>query len=272
MKKVKKWILILAGIYLLALVFLYFGQDKLTFFPHKTLDEDWTKVIESIGGDYVSIRAYDREVLEGIFLSDHSEKPRPTVLFFEGNAMRVEEFAHDFTRLRDNGINVLLMDYRGYGLSTGKPNTDDFKKDAEKIFDAMLKHPHIDNNNISVWGYSIGSGVATHLASVRPISKVILSVPFTSTVDLAKRMFPIFPISKLLKHRLDNLALAPSLMQPALIMAGEKDMKIPSKQAQKVADNWGGNVKFYLGPGKGHNEMLEGEVVWEKVVEFLKLE
>ena len=255
--------------YLLALISIYFGQDKLTFFPKKTTDEDWTEVIESVKGDYVSIRTSDKSVIEGIFLSDFSEEAKPTVIFFEGNAMRVEEFAHDFKRLSDNGINVLLMDYRGYGLSTGKPSADAFKKDAEEIFDAALKHPYVDNDNISVWGYSIGSGVATHLASVRPVSKVILSVPFTSTTDVAKRMFPIFPISKLIKHKLDNLALAPTLTQNALIMAGEKDMKIPASQAKRVADSWGGEVEFYLEPGKGHNDMLDGDIVWEKVIEFL---
>lgn len=269
MKILLKWIIILATIYFLFLTYLYVKQDSLTFFPNKTTDADWTALIEEIKGDYVSIRADDGEVLEGIFLSDHTEEPRPTIIFFEGNAMRVETLAKSFVRLRDQGINVLLMDYRGYGLSTGKPSTEAMKKDAEKIFDAVNQHPHVDHDNIIAWGYSIGTGIATHVSSVKPVSKVILFAPFTTTTEIAKKWMPFTPVSLLFKHKLSNIDLAPLLLQPGLIVVGENDLRIPPAHSRLVSEAWGGDVELVTIAGRKHNDLLEDEKAWSSVLEFV---
>lgn len=246
------------------------------FFPEKTTDERWTQMIEMLGGDYVSIRADDGAVLEGIFLSNKSNPadttPRPTIIFFGGNAMLVEHVIYLFDRFPKQNVNVLLMDYRGYGLSTGEPDVEWMKKDAEKIFDAASSHPMVDGNRITVWGVSIGTGIATHLASVKPVEKLILQSPFTSAVDGAFRMFPITPkfvIKLLLRHQFDNLSLAPSLTQPALIIHGEDDWQAPVEHGRRVAEAWGGPVEFLPVPGKGHNDLWGSEEVWEKVMEFV---
>jgi len=274
MKKFILWVGILAAIGLAFISFLTLFQDSLIFFPRTTTDDRWKQLIEEeLKADYVSIRADDDAVLEGMFLSDHTGAPRPTIIVFPGNAMLVEDIAPLFSRFPAQGISVLLMDYRGYGLSTGEPDAEWMKRDAEKIFDAASKHPAVDPAHITAWGVSLGTGIATHLASVKPIEKVILFSPYTSLVDVGHSMFPFLPksiIKTFLKHDLDNLALAPSLSQPALIAHGSLDGQLSSDHAKKIQEAWGGEAELLLLPERGHDDLWGDEKVWKKVMEFLK--
>jgi pimeloyl-ACP methyl ester carboxylesterase len=240
------------------------------FLPQKTTDTRWDEIIQTQKVDYMSIRADDGAVLEGMLLHDFSEEPRPTVIFFGGNSMHVEQFVHHFLRLRSHGVNVLLMDYRGYGLSTGKPDAYWMKRDAEKIFDAANAHPYVDASQITAWGYSLGTGIAAHLAAKKPIAKVILYSSFTSMADLAQEQYPFVPVRLLLKHNFETLTLARTLKQPALIVQGEDDKQIAPDHATKIADAWAGEKELMIVPERGHNDLLEDEGVWERVIEFLQ--
>lgn len=274
MKKMILWGGILTAIALAFIGFLALFQDSLIFFPRITTDDRWKALIEEeLKADYVSILADDGAVLEGMFLSDHTGEPRPTMIVFLGNATIVEDVAALFTRLPEQGTNALLMDYRGYGLSTGKPDAQWMKRDAEKIFDAASKHPAVDPKHITAWGVSLGTGIATHLASVKPIEKVILFSPYTSLADMGHSMFPFLPeavITKFLKHKLDTLALAPTLSQPVLIVHGQNDGQISQDHAKAIAAAWNGEAELLILPGRDHDNLWEDEKMWEKVMEFLK--
>jgi len=273
MKRILFWISTLLVIYIGFIGYVALRQDTFIFKPRTTTDEAWTQRIESLRADYISIRADDGEVLEGMFLSDHTKVPRPTIIFFPGNAMLVEEIAPFFTELPSAGINVILMDYRGYGLSTGKPDIAWIKRDAEKIFSAASQHPEVAHDQISVWGLSLGTGIATHVASVQPVKKVILSVPFTSTLDLGMEIFPIIPralMQKLLHQNLDTLTTASGLLQPALIFEADDDQQVPNDHADRIASVWGGAVELVQLSGQGHDDFLSNREMWEKVLEFLR--
>ena len=265
-------ILILVAIYLAFVAYLYFMQDSFMFFPKATTDARWTEIIEDLRGDYVSIQADDGEVLEGIFLSDKTSEviARPTVIFFGGNAMRVEDVVYEFKDLPSHGFNVLLMDYRGYGLSTGKPNTNAFKRDAQKIFDAVASHTAVDADHITVFGMSLGTGIATHVAAVKPAEKVILFAPYTSTADMARESYPFVPVSLFFKHKLENLKLAQYLKQPALIVHGTSDKQISHGHSEKTASAWSGDAELLLLTERGHNDLITDEEAWGAVMEFLK--
>lgn len=264
---------ILLAVYVAFLVILTFAQERFIFFPKKTTDEVWKATIERLQADYISIQADDGEVLEGMFLSDHTGKPRPTVIVFNGNAVQVIDDADTFARLPINaGVNVLLMDYRGYGLSTGKPNLNAMRRDAAKIFDAAASHPAISSGSITAFGVSLGTGIATHLASVRPLRRVILLSPFASIAAMGHRDFPFVPMflmNLLLEQNIDALALAPTITQPVLVVIGENDWTIPPEQSEKVAATWGGKADVLRIPGAGHNDLLGNEEVWNGILGFL---
>ena len=288
MKKILLWVGIVFCLYVVFIGYIAFRQDSYIFLPRSTTDERWKKMIESLHGDYVSIMADDGNVLEGGFLSDHSGQPRPTVIFFPGNGMLVEEIAYEFADLPSQGINVLLMDYRGYGLSTGEPDVEWIKRDAEKIFDAAASHVLVQKDRITVIGFSLGTGFAAYLASVKPavprtdpersegsgagVANVILLAPFTNMVDRGMEIFHIVPrpiMRRLLHASLDTLSLAPTIHQPALIAHGEADEAISSKHAIKIRDAWAGPTELLLLPGVGHQDILESKEMWQKAVELI---
>ncbi|MEK7137123.1 MAG: alpha/beta fold hydrolase [Patescibacteria group bacterium] len=270
------FIALLLAIYLSFLAFLTIFQDRLIFFPEKMTEERWQEVAEELHGDYVTIRTNEEGVhLQGWFFPAQSEpesepQPRSTIIFFGGNAMRLDLMAYLLDPLRDAGVHILLVDYRGYGLSEGKPSAETMKADAVKLFDAAAAHPSVDARHIIAWGYSLGTGVAAHLASVRPVSKIILFAPFTSTTEIAKNLFPFVPVSLLLQYKLDTLALAPALAQPVLIVAGEKDGEISKEHAKRIAEAWGGPKELLVLPEQGHDDLLGDEGTWKKLVEFVQ--
>lgn len=273
MKMIPLWIGIVLALYVGFIGFVALRQDTFIFAPRATTDDAWKAMIETLRADYISIVADDGEVLEGMFLSDHTKKPQPTIIVFLGNAMLVEEIAPLFTRLPQAGINVILMDYRGYGLSTGKPDIAWMKRDAEKIFSAASQHPEVAHDRISAWGISLGAGIAAHVASVKPVDGVILSAPFTNMVDLGETMFPIIPkfvIRKLLNQHLDTLAIAGSIKQPALIFKAENDEEIPADHADRIAEAWGGETRLIELKGQGHQDLLSNEEMWNETIAFLR--
>lgn len=271
-------LLTLLAIYAGFLAFLYAFQDNLVFFPQRITEERWKQVAGELHADYVTIRVNEEGVhLQGWFLggkegkeSTEGQVRRPTVLFFGGNAMRLDFFAPMLQPLREAGINIFLVDYRGYGLSEGKPSAQALKADAVKLFDAAASHPQVDPTRIMAWGISLGTAVAAHLASVRSLEKLILFAPFTNSYEVAQSMFPfVWPVRPLIRHRFDTIALAPTLKQPVLIVQGLRDRELAPESAQRIADAWGGPKELLLLPELGHNDLLDDTRVWEAITKFV---
>lgn len=256
--------------YVAYVLLLVFFQEQLIFFPQRITSERWQEVAKEVQGELVTLEAHDGVKLRGWFLPGIGNAPRPTVLFFGGNAMQLHRFARAVSIVRRAGVHVLLVDYRGYGLSEGKPSTDAMRRDSEVIYDATVGRADVDAARIAAWGVSIGTGIAMHLASVRPISRVILIAPFTSMVDVAREHYPYLPVGTFLRHKLDNLVLAPTLFVPALIIAGGADEIQSPSHAEKLAAAWGGERTVRVFANRGHNDLFVEEEVWERIISFLQ--
>ncbi len=256
--------------YILFVFLLFLTQEKLIFFPQRMSELRWHQVAEDVDGETISITAAHGIKLHGWFLPGAGSTPRPTVLFFGGNAMRLDLFVYTLDPLRIQGVNVLLVDYRGYGLSNGLPSTKAMQRDSELVYAAAIDRGDVNPDRIYLWGISIGTGIATHLASVRDVAGIIFFAPFTSLEDVAREAYPYFPVRLLLRHHLDNLSLAPKIQVPALIIHGDTDRIQDSSHAQKLAAAWGGDHELIILEDRGHNDLLEAEEAWKKVVEFIR--
>ena len=281
-KRILRILAILAILYCCFVYYLYAAQDRMIFFPEKMTEERWTQVAEDLQGDYVTIEVSDkvgegfgdeweREAihLQGWFIPDGSGEARPTIIYFGGNDERLHRLAYGLLEFPDNGINILLVDYRGYGLSGGQPGADTMRSDSEIVFDAAARHPLVDSGSIIAWGHSLGTGVATHLATVRPVEKVILLSPYTSMLELVQSTYWFIPVKLFLKHKLDTLALAPSIKQPALIIHGKLDQTIPPEHAERVAEAWGGEVDLRLLDSTGHDNLMSDQAILKTVIDHL---
>ena len=270
LSSIGKYIGIFLLAYILLLILLFFRQETMIFFPQTITEERWKQIAEDVRGETISITTPDGLTLRGWFLSGSGTAPRATVLFFGGNATRLDYFAPYLGHLRKEGVNVLLVDYRGYGLSDGSPSADTMRKDSEIIYEAVISRSDVDPGRIYLWGISIGTGVATHLASVRDTAGVILIAPFTSMEDVGREAYPYLPVRTLLRHHFNNLALAPEIVVPALIIHGDADRIQGPAHAEKLASAWGGEHELLILKNRGHNNILQDEEVWEKVVEFVR--
>jgi hypothetical protein len=253
---------ILLGLYLALLALLYFRQDGFLFFPVRNdpaLARKWRD-------SRVEIRS-GGTVLEGWWAENPEAAGAATVLYFGGNA---EDVLHAAESGRDlHARRVLVTCYRGYGGSQGKPGQAAFFADALAIYDAALRRPGIAPAEIVVMGRSLGSGVATYLASERPVRAAILITPFDSMVAVAQRHYPFFPIRALLRNPFPSEELARRAAAPALFLAGDRDDIIPASHAERLYAAWSGPKEMQILRGAGHNDISEHPDYYPRINAFL---
>jgi pimeloyl-ACP methyl ester carboxylesterase len=175
------------------------------------------------------------------------------ILYFGGNAEDVLYTAASAPVL--NARRMLVVNYRGYGRSTGKPGQKALYDDALAIYQHAVTAGDATPAQIVVMGRSLGSGVAAMLAAQRPVGGAILVTPFDSLGAVAARHYSFMPVRLLLRHPFPSVEWAQHAKAPALILAGERDHIIPPVHAQRLHDAWAGNRQIHILEGVGHNDI-----------------
>jgi len=253
-------ILLYAGLYLI--------QDRLLFLsrPIQTTIQQW--IAQTYPQSEITLRAADKTQLHGWLLKKPDIEKSPLVIYFGGNAEEVSGMAYHFERF-DGDWALLLINYRGYGLSKGKPSEKNLKNDAIAIYDTITQRSDINTDCIVAMGRSLGTGVAIHLAAHRPLNGLILVSPYDSITRVMQRHLPYIPISQLLKHPFNSLALAPSITTPMLALVGQQDTLIPPDHAYCLEEKWGGEIDIQLIKHTNHDNISDIEIYWEKIRYFL---
>jgi hypothetical protein len=182
----------------------------------------------------------------------HVARDRPQALiYFGGNAEdvagNIEIFAAAFPE-----HSLFLVNYRGYGGSTGRPTEAGLRADALAIFD-QVREAHPD---IAVVGRSLGSGVAVALASQRPVERLALVTAYDSLINVAREYFGWLPVGLLLKDRYESAGLAPRIRAPVLIVIAAEDEIISRPRSEALAAAFApGQVRIEVVPGAGHNTL-----------------
>jgi pimeloyl-ACP methyl ester carboxylesterase len=176
---------------------------------------------------------------------------RQAILYFGGNAEDVS-FSQPLLARAFPDRALYLLHYRGYGGSTGKPSEATLIADALSLFDQVSReHPQI-----TVIGRSLGSGIAVHLASVRPVARLVLVTPYDSLANMAAKLFRYFPVRWLLRDKFDSLRYAPAVAAPTLIIAAEHDEVIPRACTDNLVNHFQpGIVTFRRIANVGHNTL-----------------
>jgi len=197
-------------IYLGACLLLYAGQRRLIYFPRAEVPDAPAEVVwlPSAG--------------ERLKLWRVPGAGRRAVIYFGGNAEDVARNIPDYARWLPD-TSTYLVNYRGYGGSSGSPSEAALFEDALQIYDALA--PGYDS--VAVIGRSLGSGVAMYLAANRPVGRLVLVTPFDSVERVARRVMPVFPTRWLLQDRFDSLARVPAVSSPVLVVVAEEDGVIP---------------------------------------------
>ncbi|MFL6549327.1 MAG: alpha/beta hydrolase [Povalibacter sp.] len=233
------------ALYALMCLLLYFKQESILFYPVQN-------------DPMLSAQYKDRRItipshgqtLEGWWL--RSEGEERLILYFGGNAEDVLYSAAELYNL--NLGNVLVVNYRGYGHSTGEPTQDALYQDALTIYEYAIARG-VDPKQISVVGRSLGSGVASMLAGSRSVAAVVLVTPFDNLAAVAADHYRYFPVRLLLRHPFPSEEWARKTQAPALIMAAELDEVVPPTHARGLFKAWAGPKQFEMFKGVGHNDI-----------------
>jgi len=246
-------------------VLLYFLQEKMLFYPTPPvsgLPRTARGVIEP-----VRLTAPDGVTLSGWFVGTGAQKA-PLVIYFGGNAEDISWLAGVADRFA--GHSLLLLNYRGYGGSGGKPGESALFADALLAYDHALRRPDVDPARIVAFGRSLGSGVAVYLAAHRPLAGIILVSPYDSVRALAQSIYPWLPVGFLLKHPFDSLSRAGAIAVPMLCLVAQRDRLIPVAHSRRLFDAWGGADRRWVEVGgAGHDEVSEVPRYWDEIAAFL---
>jgi fermentation-respiration switch protein FrsA (DUF1100 family) len=202
--------------------------------------------------DEISIKTTDNEKINALFFKTPSDK---VILYFHGNAGSLDSWQYIYTKLKFLEYNFLIVDYRGYGKSTGKITEEGLYYDGQAAYDFLVQRG-FRKENIILYGRSIGTGIAVDVASKNKSKALILESPFSTFKKLANSKLPFLFPSLLLKYSFDNLGKINRINTPLLIMHGEKDNLIPIKFGEELFNNYKGAKKDFLTIREGHHNDL----------------
>lgn len=224
-------LLLILGIYIAISIALYYLQDYVLFKPEK-LPEDFQFDYEN-----QDIKEYNHQTRDGAVINGlrffPKGKSKGVVLYLKGNSKSIKgwgKFAVDFTRL---GYNVLMVDYRGFGKSTGKRSQKAIKRDLQEVYNKIKELTTEDR--IIIYGRSLGSGFAAKLASINSPRMLVLDAPYYSLTKVTSRYMPFMPLSVLLKYPLPTYKWLKYVQCPIHIIHGTNDKLIPFKTSVKLS-------------------------------------
>jgi uncharacterized protein len=217
-------------LYLCLLVFVYFYQSKLIYFPEKRI----SSTPKDIGLPYeeIELHADDGVKLAGWFIPNTGSER--FLIALNGNAGNISNRIELIERFHRLGLNVLIFDYRGYGKSSGEPTELGTYKDAEAAWRYLNETKKINPRNIIVMGQSLGGAVASYIASKYNPQGLILDSAFTSLADMGKTHYPFLPVKLLLRFEYPTLTYIKNIKCPVLVIHSKDDEIVPFSQGKKL--------------------------------------
>ena len=228
-KNILQLVIIIFFLYLIILVFLYFYQRNLLYHPN---ENNYSGDKISVDIEKVKIQTSDSIELLGWY-HEKNLKDYKTLVYFHGNAGSLENRIHKLNHFQDMNINFLIVAWRGFNGNKGKPSEKGLYMDGKSTIDWLIKKG-VDEKNLILYGESLGTGVASHLAQNKNYAGVILETPFTSMIDAAKNFYPYIPVNLLLKDKFENYKKVKNINSPILIMHGEVDQIVPFSMGKKI--------------------------------------
>ncbi|MBL1145446.1 MAG: alpha/beta fold hydrolase [Bacteroidetes bacterium] len=241
---------VLLIIYLVISVLLYYLQDLLLFKPEK-LPEEFQYFYENQNIEEYNIKTRDGANINGLHFK--VENPKGVVLYLKGNSKSMKgwgKFAVDFTR---HNYDVIMVDYRGFGKSTGRRSQKAIKNDLQFIYDKIREK--VNEKYIILYGRSLGSGFATKLASTNNPKMLILDAPYYSLRKVTARYAPFMPLSLILKYPMPTYKWIKYVQCPIHIIHGTQDKLIPFKTSIKLSQIRPENTRLWSVVGGGHKNL-----------------
>ena len=247
------WHLILiafAVIYLGICIFFYAYQESFLFHPRVTA-QDFVYDF-----DYPYEESFYASPNNGNIHALHFKaqgESKGLVYYLHGNAGSLRDWGWIYVDFVKRGYDLCLIDFRSYGKSTGKLSEANMLGDVAFVYQELLED--YNEEDIVVYGRSIGTGMASYLASQTTPKALILESPYYSVADIARNIAPIFPLNILLKYKFESYKSIPEVSCPIHLIHGDNDNVVPFKSGKKLYEVSPENITFYPVSGGQHNDL-----------------
>ena len=258
--------MIVVAIYVTGGSALYFLQDNFLFHPlflpadyHYTFNIPFREIDLTVAKDK-NLSVVEFTVPDSVC--------RGIVLYFHGNRLNINRYASFANNFTKHGYEVWMMDYPGFGKSTGARTEQIICDDALRLY--KMARARFSSDSIIIYGKSIGTGVASQLASVVKCKRLILETPYYSISALASHYFFIYPIPLLSRYKFPVYQYFEKIRAPITIFHGSNDEVIPYKQAKRLLELKKANVELItIGKGK-HNNLANFTLFHQKLDSVLR--
>lgn len=235
-------------------ILIYFFQHKFFFQPEK-LPDDFKFAYENLVAEEKTVIPEEGAKIN--YLHFKVENPKGVVIYLKGNTKSIKgwgKFAIDFTRLQ---YDVVMMDYRGFGKSSGKRNVESMKRDSQYIYDLVKEM--FPEDKIYVYGRSLGTGFAARLAAKNNPRMLILTSPIFSLEKTIHRYLPFMPAKPFLRYNIPTYHYLKNVRCPIKILHGTDDNLVPIKTAIELSQINPKLTRLYVILGAGHIDIHQFE-------------
>lgn len=266
-KKLFHWLKIIIVIYCLTGISLYYLQENLLFHP-KAISQD---------SSFHFTRAFTEQTIEWdartkfnmVRFTVPDTLKKGLVIYFHGNRENVNHyavFAENFTR---NGYEVWMPDYPGFGKSTGKLSEQILYDEALQVY--KMARVQYQPEQITIYGKSLGTGIAAQLASIRDCRRLILETPYYSITSLTRLVCWMYPLEMLLKYKLPTHQYLSKVTAPVSIFHGTSDIVIPYFNAKGLRKNLKATDEFITIESGSHKNLNNFPLMQKKLDSLLRL-
>jgi pimeloyl-ACP methyl ester carboxylesterase len=206
-------------------------QEKIIFIP---TDEIYLEIdTEKLNAEEFNLEIDAKTTIHGYFFAE--KDATNTVLFFHGNGGNLTNNFGRVAIAKKMGYNIALFDYRGYGQSTGKINSEeDLYQDAEIVYNYLVKDKKIPRNSVIFWGQSLGGAIAMEMAKRYPEKKLILESTFSSLASITPDVFKYGVPNFLKKYKFNSLEKFAGIQTPILVIHSSEDEMISFQNGQEL--------------------------------------
>ena len=250
-KKWLQWLNIAIVVYLLCGIALYLLQDRFLFHP-VALKRN-SPYHFSAPNREINVAADESSNMNVVQFLTNDSLPKGVVLYFHGNRKNIGWYADYASNFTKNGFEVWMVDYPGFGKSTGRLTEQKLYDDAMQL--DIMARSKFPADSIILYGKSLGTGIASWLAARRSCKQLILETPYYSMTSLVQYYLPIYPVNTLLKYKLPVYKYLSIVNAPVSIFHGTEDKVIPYSNAHRLTAAMHSKDRFITIENAGHNKM-----------------
>jgi alpha-beta hydrolase superfamily lysophospholipase len=266
-RKIFKWIQVTTIVYCLVGIIAYTWQEKLLFHP-AALKAD---AAFNFPAPYkeVNIPVNPSTKYNIVQFTVPGNNIRGVVLYFHGNKDNITHYASAANTITKHGYEVWMIDYPGFGKSTGKINEEVLYDQALQVY--KMARVRFSPDSIIIYGRSLGSGIATQLATIRDCKRLILETPYYSIPSLVSTYLWMYPLERMMKYKFPNNEYLKKVTAPVTIFHGTNDGVIPYKNAVRLKEVLKAGDEFVSINNGSHNNLKKYKEMTVKLDSVLSL-